>query len=137
MKKDGLLKLALDSKKLNEWVIKNKYKMPNIEERVDQVAQIVTSEKPGKTWFSSADLDYAYGQLELSEETAKLYHPFGDILSKQNQFAHEIAFEKLEQEIQTVKENAHFNTKAETRLTCDASHEGLVAVLEQFSNGDW
>ena len=45
--------------------------MPNIEEHVDQVAQIVTSEKPGKTWFSSADLDYVYGQLDLSEETAK------------------------------------------------------------------
>ncbi len=71
VKKDGSLKLALDSKKLNEWVIKNKYQMTNIEEHVDQVAQIVTSEKPGQAWFSSADLDYAYGQLDLSEETAK------------------------------------------------------------------
>ncbi len=45
--------------------------MPNIEEHVDQVVQIVTSEKPGKVWFSSADLDYAFGQLDLTEKTAK------------------------------------------------------------------
>ncbi len=68
VKKDGSQKLALDSKKLNAWVIKNKYQMPNIDELVDQIAQIMTSEK---VWFTTVDLAYAYGQLLLAWETAK------------------------------------------------------------------
>ena len=78
---------------------------------------------------------------KIVQGLAKLCHPFRDILSKQNKFVwgseHENAFEKLKREVQKVTENAHFNTKAETRLTCDASHEILGAVLEQFLNGDW
>ncbi len=42
VKKDGSLKLVLDSNKLNESVIKNKYQMPNIDELIDQMSQIVT-----------------------------------------------------------------------------------------------
>ncbi len=64
VKKDGSLKLALDSKKLNESVIRNKYQMPNIDESMDQMAQIVTSKRLGKVWYSSVDL--IYGQLLLA-----------------------------------------------------------------------
>ncbi len=71
VKKDGSLKLALDSKKLNEWVIKNKNQMPNIDELIDQIAQIITSNKPGRVWFTTVDLAYAYGQLALVLETAR------------------------------------------------------------------
>ncbi len=71
VKQDGSLKLALDSKKHNEWVVKNKYQMPNIDELVDQIAQIITSKKSGTVWFTTVDLAYAYGQLLLAWETAK------------------------------------------------------------------
>ena len=69
--KDGSLKLALDSKKLNESVIKNKCQMPNIDELIDQMSQIVTAKKLGRVWYSSIDLIYAYGQLLPATETAK------------------------------------------------------------------
>ena len=71
VRKDGSLKLALDSKKLNEWVIKSKYQMPNIEELIDQIAQIITSGKPGRVWFTMVDLAHNYGQLLLALETAR------------------------------------------------------------------
>ena len=74
MKTDGSIKIALDSKKLNKWVVKNKYQMPNIDELVDQIAQIITSNKSGKVWFTTVDLAYAYGQLLLAWETAKHYY---------------------------------------------------------------
>ena len=71
VKKDGSLKIALDSKKLNEWVIKNKYQMPSKDELVDQIAQIITSKKHGRVWFTTVDSAYAYGQLRLALETAR------------------------------------------------------------------
>ncbi len=71
VKKDGSIKLALDSKRLNEWVIKNKYQMPNIDELIDQIAQIITSSKSGRVWFTTVDLAYAYSQLKLARETAR------------------------------------------------------------------
>ncbi len=52
--------MALDSKKLKEWVIKNKYQLPNIDELIDQLAQIITSTKPGRVRFTTVDLAYAY-----------------------------------------------------------------------------
>ncbi len=69
--KRGSLKIPLDSKKLNENVLKNKYQMPNIDELVDQLAQVLTFEKPGRIWYSTIDLLYAYGQLLLSKETTR------------------------------------------------------------------
>ncbi len=34
-------------------------------------------------------------------------------------------------------ENTHYKNSAKIRVTCDASREGLGAVLEQNFNGDW
>ena len=68
---DGSLKLALDSKELNKEVCKNKYQRPNIEDLMDRVAEIINETKPGKIWFPSIDLRYAYGQLLLSTRTAE------------------------------------------------------------------
>ena len=45
---DGSLEVALDSKKLNESVITNEYQMPNIDELIDQMAQVVISKNLGK-----------------------------------------------------------------------------------------
>ena len=46
--------------------------MPNIDELLDNISQIITSH-PSKTitvWFSILDLRYAYGQIPLSPETS-------------------------------------------------------------------
>ena len=50
VKKDGSKKLALESRELNKQVHKNKYQMPNIDELVDGVSQII-AEKSGECIF--------------------------------------------------------------------------------------
>ena len=70
LKKDGSVKLSLESRELNKQVHKNKYQMPDNEELVDTVGQTISERKPGNVYFYSMDLTYAYGQLPLSPETS-------------------------------------------------------------------
>ena len=70
IKKDKSVKIALDSRKLNEACIKRKAAMPNTEELISKIsAKILNGE--GEIWMSKIDLDYAYGQASLSKEAAK------------------------------------------------------------------
>ena len=61
-KKDGSIKLALESRELNKQVHKNKYQMPNIDELVDGISQIIAERKAGNVYFTTLDFTYAYGQ---------------------------------------------------------------------------
>ena len=70
VKKDGSVKLALESRELNKQVHKNKYQMPNIEELMDTVGQTISEKKQGDVYFTTMDLTYAYGQLPLNAETS-------------------------------------------------------------------
>ena len=70
VKKDGSVKLALESRELNKQVHKNKHQMPNIEELMDTVGQTISEKKPGDIFPTTMDLTYAYGQLPLSAETS-------------------------------------------------------------------
>ena len=45
VKKDGSVKLALESRELEKQVHKNKYQMPNIEELMDTVVQTISEKK--------------------------------------------------------------------------------------------
>ena len=47
VKKDGSVKLALESRELNKQVHKNKYRMPKIEEFMDTVGLTISERKPG------------------------------------------------------------------------------------------
>ena len=58
-KKDNSIKIALNSKAMNAKIWNNKHQMPNIHERIDSVAQIITKDVPGKVWFTSLDLKNA------------------------------------------------------------------------------
>ena len=71
VKKDGSIKLAMDSKQINKSIHKNKYQMPNIDVLLDNIAQSAQegTNKPGTTYFSTIDLRYAYSQLPLDEPT--------------------------------------------------------------------
>ena len=71
VKKDGSVKLALESRELNKQVHKNNYQMPNIEELMDIVGQMISERKQGDVFFTTMDLTYAYGQLPLNENTSK------------------------------------------------------------------
>ena len=70
MKKDKSVKIALGSRKLNEACLKRKAAMPNMEELISKISAKITKGE-GKIWMSKIDLDYAYGQAKLSEESAK------------------------------------------------------------------
>ena len=69
VKKNQTVKIALDSKKINEFIHKNKYQMPNIELLLVKIAQVVKSDKSKQTLFSTLDLRYAYSQIPLDETT--------------------------------------------------------------------
>ena len=45
--------------------------MPVIDELMDQVGQIITSDPDAELWFTKLDLNYAFSQLPLSKETSK------------------------------------------------------------------
>ena len=71
VKRDGSLKLALDSKELNKHIIKNKYQMPTIDDLIDRLAEIIHSRRSGHVRFSKIDLRYAYGHFMLATATAR------------------------------------------------------------------
>ena len=71
VKKDDSIKVALDAKPINRQLFNIKYQMPNVDELLDGVSQIVTANTAGTLYFMVLDLKYAYSQIRLNAETAK------------------------------------------------------------------
>ena len=73
VKHDKSIKIALDSKQLNEAIHKNKYQMQSIDHLMDTIACKISElkQKPGTLYFSKIDLKYAYSQVPLHEDTQK------------------------------------------------------------------
>ena len=75
IKSDKSVKIALDSRNLNDSCIKMKPQickiMPNILEILNQIPVEITRGRTVQLFLSKIDLDYAYGQLKLSEETSR------------------------------------------------------------------
>ena len=69
VKKDQTVKLALDSKKINTFIHRNKYQMPNIDLLLDNIAQIIKSDKTKPMLFLELDLRYAFSQIPLDQKT--------------------------------------------------------------------
>ena len=69
VKKDQTVKLALDSKKINKFIQKNKNQMPNIDLILDNIAQTIKSDTKEQTLFSSFDLRYVFSQIPLDKKT--------------------------------------------------------------------
>ena len=59
-KRDGSIKLALNSKLLNKQIFRYRYQMPNLFELIDNVAVMISGHDERNFWFSSIDLKYAY-----------------------------------------------------------------------------
>ena len=62
------MKIALDSRKLNEVTIKRKAQMPNMEVLVSRISRKISE---GKILAIKLDFDYAYGQIKVDENTKK------------------------------------------------------------------
>ena len=73
IKKDKSVKIALDSRKLNELTLKRKAQMPNMEELTSRISRKIADGPADEIWTSKFDLDYAYGQLLLSREARNLF----------------------------------------------------------------
>ena len=73
VKKDKSVKIALDSKKLNDAIHKNKYQIQSIDHLMDSVAVYISERKnkQGKYFFSKIDLKYAYSQIPLDDNIKK------------------------------------------------------------------
>ena len=69
VKKDQMVKLTLDSKKINKYIHKNKCQIPNIDLLLDNIAQVVKSDKSNQTLFTTLDSRYAYSQIPLDKTT--------------------------------------------------------------------
>ena len=71
VKSDKSVKMAPDSRKLNDSCIKVRPHMPNMEELLNQISVEITVDRTKDLRISKIDLDYAYGQMMLSEETSR------------------------------------------------------------------
>ena len=68
---DKSVKIALDSRKLNDSCIKMRPHMPKMEKLLNQISVAITRVRTMQLFMSKIDLDYAYGQMKLSEETSR------------------------------------------------------------------
>ena len=71
VKNDKSVKIALDSRKLHDSCNKRIPHMPNMEEPLKQISVEITRDRTLQLFISKIDLDYAYGQMKLSEETSR------------------------------------------------------------------
>ena len=65
------VKIALDSRKLNDSCTKMRAHMPNMEELLNPISVEITRDRTVQIFISKIDLDYANGQMKLSEETSR------------------------------------------------------------------
>ena len=70
MTKDRSVNLALDARKLNNSIVKDKYQMSNLQTLMDMIAKKGDG-KEGQVLYSSVDMKYVYGKYPLDESTAK------------------------------------------------------------------
>ena len=73
VKSDQSIKVALESKILNDAIHKNKYQMQSIDHLLDKIGMKISKLKSqeGRLYFSKIDLKYAYSQLPLHPDTQK------------------------------------------------------------------
>ena len=71
VKNDKSVKIALDSRKLNDSCIKIRPHMPIMEELLNRNSVEITRDRTKDLKMSKIDLDYAYGRMELSKETSR------------------------------------------------------------------
>ena len=62
--KDSSLRFCLNLRKLNNWIVKDPYSLPQIDKTLDSLH--------GSPWFSSLDLKSGYWQVKMDEESKPL-----------------------------------------------------------------
>ena len=76
--------------------------------------------------------------LPLLAESSASLRP---LLSKKNEYIWtnecQIVFDNLKKQVANKVELRHFDIHRDTRIVCDASHNGLSAVLGQLNSDGW
>ena len=67
-----MVKIELDSRKLNEIPVNRKAQMPNMKELISRISRQIADGATDQIWILKFDLDYAYGQLQLSKRVTDL-----------------------------------------------------------------
>ena len=67
--KNEILRVALDSRKLNESCKKLRPNMPNMQKLISQKPTKIRRAPDEPEWISKIDLEHAYSQLKLPQET--------------------------------------------------------------------
>ncbi len=70
-KSDGTVKIALDSIELNKQVVKKTMQLPSLAELLDRISIKISRNGQAQLHVSTIDLDYAFGQIALHQDTAK------------------------------------------------------------------
>ena len=73
VKSDKSVKIALDSRKLTVSCVKMRPHIPNMEELLNHISIEITRDRTMQLFISKIDLDYACGQIKLSEEISGQY----------------------------------------------------------------
>ena len=71
VKKDKMVKIALDARKLNENCVKKRPHMQTWKNYSNQIPAEISRNDHDPIWISVMDLDFAYGQRKLAPETSK------------------------------------------------------------------
>ena len=71
VKKNDSIKLALDTKPIVRQLYKNQNQMPNVDELIDGVSQVITVKAAGSLYFTVSVLKYAYSQIRSNTDRAK------------------------------------------------------------------
>ena len=70
-KSDDTVKIALDSVELNKQIVKKTMQILLLAELLDRVSMMISHNRTGRLHVSTIDIDYAFGQIALHENTSK------------------------------------------------------------------
>ena len=98
-----------------------------------------------KTPKSGKQLKSLMGSLhslhKFLPKLAELSAPLRPVLGQNNDFVWtpvcENALQQLKSLVEKIVDLRHFDIHRESRITCDASHDGLGAVLEKYCASGW
>ena len=72
VQKNKSIKIALDSRKLNELTKKRKAQMSNMEDLISRTARKRSEEEDSEILATKLNFDYAYEQIQLDKKTRNL-----------------------------------------------------------------